>query len=213
MGGNGDVIMAGITLLPPTTMRVFSVHDVNGATVQTFPLFPARLGSEMECQALGAVKGQMALLADDGGLLELIVVRTWGWLVSITGPASSAFAGVVGRIVVVITAITFRAPIALVDETFYGGASFIMGVTFENDNLVFCVRATEYQKKRMLSAQHFQLVGRIQRREVCLELFQFRQAARTFRDACISVELPSHDTLPGKTSFPRDWVSQSLRAM
>ena len=84
MGGDWDVIMAGITLLPPTTVRVFSVHDVNGATVQAFLLFAAGLGPKMECQALGAVKGQMALVADGDRFLEFIIVRTWSGLVPVT---------------------------------------------------------------------------------------------------------------------------------
>ena len=41
MGRNGDVIVAGITFLPPTSVRVFAVDDVNSAAVQTFFLFAA----------------------------------------------------------------------------------------------------------------------------------------------------------------------------
>ena len=70
----------------------------------------------------------MALLADDGGLLELVVVWTRVGLVSIAGPASSTFAGVVGRVVVVITAVALVAPITFIDEACNGGASLIMGV-------------------------------------------------------------------------------------
>ena len=33
MCSNGDVIVTGITFLPPTTVRVFSIYDVDGATV------------------------------------------------------------------------------------------------------------------------------------------------------------------------------------
>ena len=144
MGRNGDIVVATVTLLPPTTVRMFSVHDVDGATVQTFPLFSAGLGSEMECQALGAVKGKITLLADGVRFLEFIIVRTWSGMVSIAGPASSPLAGMVSRVVVVVTAITFRAPIAFVDETFYGGAPLVMIVRLENDDLVFSVRSSEY---------------------------------------------------------------------
>ena len=41
MGRNGDIVVAGITFLPPTAMRVFSVHDVDSAAVQTFFRFAA----------------------------------------------------------------------------------------------------------------------------------------------------------------------------
>ena len=111
MGGNGDIVVATVAFLPPTFVRVFSVHNVDGATVQTFPLFSAGLGGSMECQALRAVKGKIALLADDGRLLEHVVVRAWCGLVPVAGPASSAFAGMVSRVVLVETAITFMAPI------------------------------------------------------------------------------------------------------
>ena len=151
MGRNGDVIVAGITFLPPTSVRVFSVDDVNSATVQTFFLFSTRLGGSMERQALGAVKGQMALVADDGGLLVHVVVRTWVGLVSVARPASSTFAGVVSGIIMVIATVTFMAPIALVDEPSDFGTAFIMCVTFEKDDLVFSVRSPEYQKKGMVT--------------------------------------------------------------
>ena len=199
MCGNRDVIMTGITFLPPTTMRVFTVYDVDGATVRTFPLFSASLGPEMERQALRAVKREIALLADGGGLLEFVVVWAWIWLVSIAGPASSPLTGVVGRIIGVVTTVTLRAPIAFVDEACNGGASFIMGVTFEKDDLVFCVRATEYQKEGVLATEDLQLIRRVEGGEVCLELLQLWESTRTFRDACISVELTGSDGLAGSS--------------
>ena len=41
MGCNGDVIVAAVTFLPPTSVRVFSINHVDGATVQAFLPFPA----------------------------------------------------------------------------------------------------------------------------------------------------------------------------
>ena len=105
----------------------------------------------------------------------------------------------VGGIVGVVTAITFRAPIAFVDETFYGGAPLVMIIGLENDNLVFCVWTAEYQKKRVLSAQHFQLVWRVQGGQVLLKFAQFWESTRTFGDARRLVELPSIDALAWKS--------------
>ena len=65
MGCNADVVVAGITFLPPTSVLVFTVEDVNGATVQAFPFFSACLAGSMECQALGAVKGEVATMRTD----------------------------------------------------------------------------------------------------------------------------------------------------
>ena len=98
----------------------------------------------MERQALGAVKGQVTLLADDGRLLVHVVVWTWCWLVSVAGPASSAFARVVGCIIRIVATVTFMAPIALVDEPGDGGAPFKVLVAFEKDDFSVCVRSTEY---------------------------------------------------------------------
>ena len=64
----------------------------------------------MKRQALRAIKWKIALLADGGGLLELVVVWTRVGLISIAGPASSTFAGVVRCIIGVVTTVTFRAP-------------------------------------------------------------------------------------------------------
>ena len=80
----------------------------------------------MERQALRAVKGQIALVADDGGLLVHVVVWTRIRLVPVAGPASSAFAGVVGRVVLIIATVAFVAPITLIDETSNGGAALIV---------------------------------------------------------------------------------------
>ena len=135
--------MAGITFLPPTTVRVFSVHDVNGATVQAFSLFAARLAGSMECQALGSVKGKIALLTDDGRLLVHVVVRAWSGLVPVASPASGPLAGVIGRIIRVVATVTLMAPIALVNEPGDGGAPLVMIIAFEQDDLVFSVGATE----------------------------------------------------------------------
>ena len=98
----------------------------------------------MERQALGAVKGQVTLIADDGGLLEHVVVRAWSGLIPVAGSASSAFARVVSSVVVVETAITFMAPIAAVDEPGDGGAPLKVLVAFEKDNFLVCVRTSEY---------------------------------------------------------------------
>ena len=144
MGGNGDVIVTGITFLPPTSVRVFSVDDVDGATVQTFFLFSTRLAGPMERQALGTVKGQVTLVADDGRLLEHVVVWAWIGLVSVAGPASSAFARVVGCILVLETTVALVAPIAFVDEPGDGGTPLVMIVGLEKDDFSVCVRSTEY---------------------------------------------------------------------
>ena len=151
MGCNGDIVVAGITFLPPTTVRVFSVHDVNGATVQAFSLFAARLAGSMECQALRAVKGQIALVADDGGFAVHVVVRTGCWLVSVAGPASGPLTGVVGSIIMVITTVALVAPIALVNEPCDGGAPLVMIIGLEKDDLVFGVWATEDQEEWMVA--------------------------------------------------------------
>ena len=98
----------------------------------------------MERQALGAVKGQVTLIADDGRLLVHVVVRARSGLVPVTGPASSAFARVVRCIILIVTAVALVAPIALVNKPADGGTSFIMCVTFEKDDLVFSVRSAEY---------------------------------------------------------------------
>ena len=128
MCGNGDVKMTGITFLPTTAVWVFAVYDVDGAAVQTFPLFPASLGSEMKCQAMGTVKREIALVADGGGLRHSIVVWTWCWLIPIARATSCPFARVVGRIVMVIAAVALVAPITLIDEASEGGATLKMGV-------------------------------------------------------------------------------------
>ena len=200
MGRNGDIVVAGITFLPPTTMRMFSVHDEDGTTVQAFLLFAAGLGPKMETQTIGTIKGQVALVADGVRFLEFIIVRTWSGLVSIAGPASSPLAGMVSRIVLVITAITFRAPIAFVDETFYGGTPLVMIVRLENDDLLFSVGATEYEEEGMVAAENFQLVRRVKAGKILLEFSQLCQPARTFGHPCRLVKLPSIDALPGKTS-------------
>ena len=80
----------------------------------------------MESQALRAIKWKIALVANGGGLLELIVVRAWSGLVSIAGPASSAFAGMVGCIVCVVTTVALVAPIALIDEACNGSTPLVM---------------------------------------------------------------------------------------
>ena len=126
MSRNGDIVVAAVTFLPPASVRVFSVHDVDGATVQTFSLFAARLGGSMERQALRAVKGQIALLADDGGFVVHVVVRAWCGLVTVTRTTGGPFARVVGSIVVVITTVALMAPIAFVNKPGDFGAAFIM---------------------------------------------------------------------------------------
>ena len=80
----------------------------------------------MERQALGPVKGQMALLADGRGLLEHVVIRTRCGLVPVAGPASGPLAGVVRCIIGVVATITFRAPIAAIDEPGDGGTPLVM---------------------------------------------------------------------------------------
>ena len=105
----------------------------------------------MECQALRTIKWKIAFIADDGGLLVHVVVRTWCWLVPVAGPASGPLARVVCRIIVVIATVTLVAPIALIDEPTDGGAAFIVLVAFEKDDFSVCVRSTEYQKKRMVA--------------------------------------------------------------
>ena len=97
----------------------------------------------MECQALGSIKGKIALLAEDGRLLEHVVVRTRVGLVPVAGPASGPLARMVGGIIGVVATITFVTPIAAVDEPGDGGASFIMIVRLEKDDLVFSVGSTE----------------------------------------------------------------------
>ena len=108
----------------------------------------------MECQALGAVKGQMALVADDGSLAELIVVRAWCGLVPVAGPASSAFARMVGRIVRVVAAVALGAPITSVGEASEGGAPLIMMLTLENDDGVRRIWTSKIHEKWMLPRQH-----------------------------------------------------------
>ena len=170
MGRNGDVIVATVALLPPTSVRVFSINHVHGTTVQTFFCFSTRLAGSMERQALGAVKGQVALVADDGGLLVHVVVWAWSGLVSIAGSASGTLARVVGCIIVVIATVTLVAPIALVDEPSDGGTPLKVLVAFEKDDFSVCVRSAKYQKKGMVTAENLHLVRRVQGRQVGLEL-------------------------------------------
>ena len=85
----------------------------------------------MERQALGAVKGKMALLADDSGLLEHVVIWTGCWLIPIAGPASGPLARVVRCIIMVIATVTFMAPIAFVNEAGDFGAPLKVLVAFE----------------------------------------------------------------------------------
>ena len=153
----------------------------------------------MECQALRTIKWKMAPVADDGGLLVHVVVWTRIGLVSIAGPASSAFAGVVGCIILIIATVTFMAPITAVDEPGDGGTPLKVLVAFEKDDLVFSVRSAEYQKKGMVTAENLQLVWWVQGRQVGLELFQFSQTAWTFWDVCGSVKLFCSGFLSGKT--------------
>ena len=80
----------------------------------------------MECQALGPIKGQMALVADDGGFAELIVVRAGCGLVPVTRTTSSPLARMVCGIVVVIATVALVTPIALVDEPSDGGTPLVM---------------------------------------------------------------------------------------
>ena len=159
----------------------------------------------MKCQALGAVKGQVTLLADDGRLLEHVVIRTRIRLVSVAGPASSAFARVVGCIIMVIATVALVAPIALVNEPSDGGTPLVMIVRLEKDDFTFSVRSTEYQKKGMVTAEDLQLIGRVQGGQVLLEFVQLWQTTGAFWDACISVKLLSVDALATHSlakSFP-----------
>ena len=155
----------------------------------------------MECQALGAVKGQVTMLAEDGGLLEHVVVRTGCWLIPVARAASGAFAGVIGGIVRIITTVTFVAPIALIDEPSDFGAPLKVLVAFEQDDLVFSVRSPEYEEEGMVAAENFQLVGQVKAGKILLEFVQLWQATGTFWHPCCLVQLTRVDALPGKTSF------------
>ena len=126
MGRNRDVIVTGITFLPPTSVRVFSVNNVDGAAVLTFFLFSAGLGGSMERQALRTVKWKMALVADGGGLLEHVVVWTRIGLVPVARAAGSALAGVVCSIILIIATVALVAPITLIDEASDGGTPLVM---------------------------------------------------------------------------------------
>ena len=85
----------------------------------------------MKRQALGAVKRQVALMADGGRFLLVIVVRARIGLIAITRSAGSPLAWVLSRIVVLEAAVALVTPITPIDEACNGGASFIMGVAFE----------------------------------------------------------------------------------
>ena len=53
----------------------------------------------MESQALGTIKWKIALVADGGGLLELVVVRARVWLITVARATGSPLAGVDGTLV------------------------------------------------------------------------------------------------------------------
>ena len=125
----------------------------------------------MKGQAMGTIEGEVALIADGGGLLLFIIIGARIGLVSVTGPTRGAFAWMVSRVVVVIATVALVAPITLVDEASDGSAPLVMGVGLEQDDFMISVWATVNEEEGMLTRQHFQLVRRIQGREVLLELF------------------------------------------
>ena len=127
------------------------------------------------------------------------------WLITVASPAGSPLAGVVGRIVGVIAAVAVMAPITLVNEASDGSAPLVMVFRLEQYYFVMGVRASEYQEKWMLSAQHFKLIGWVQSREVLLEFSQFRQATWTFWHPCCLVQLTGHDALSG-SSFSKSFI-------
>ena len=85
----------------------------------------------METQTVGAIKGEVALVADGGGLLEFVVIRAGAWLIPITGPAGGPLAGMIGGIVGVETAIALWTPIGLVNEASDGGTPLVMMLGLE----------------------------------------------------------------------------------
>ena len=149
----------------------------------------------MERQTLGTIKGKMALVAEDGGLLVHVVIRTGCGLVSVAGPASGPLAWMVSSIIIVIAAIALVAPIALIDEPGNGGTPLVMIVRLEKDDLVFCVGSTENEEEGMVAAENFQLVWQVQRRQVGLEPVQFWESTGAFCYACGSVQLTRIDAL------------------
>ena len=151
----------------------------------------------MKRQALGAIKWKIALVADGGGLLLFIIIGAWIGLIAVAGPAGSPLAGMISGVVVVITAVALVAPIAFVYEAGDFGASFIMGVRFQQDDFLFSVWATEKEKEGVLAAEDLQLIGWVQGGQVLLEFFQFGQTARSFGYPCHLMQLTGHDALAG----------------
>ena len=155
----------------------------------------------MEGQAAGSIKGEVALVADGVWCLEFIVVGARVWLITITGPAGSPFTWMIGCIVMFETAIALVAPITFVHEASDGGTPLVMILILEQDDFVISVRSTENEKEGMLPRQHFKLIGRVQGREVCLELAQFGQAAWSFRHPSGSMKVLGHGFLSGPSPF------------
>ena len=69
----------------------------------------------------------------------------------------------VGCIILIITAVTFMAPIAAIDEASNGGTPLIVLIRLEKDDFFLCVRSAEDQEEWMVAAENFQLVRKIQR--------------------------------------------------
>ena len=141
----------------------------------------------------------MTLVAEDGGLLEHVVIRAWCWLIPIAGPASGPLAGMIGRIIRVVATVTLMAPIATIDEPGNGGTPLVMIIRLEKDDFSFSVRSTEYEEEGMVAAENFQLIRRVKAGKILLEPVQFGESTGSFWDACCLVELLGQDTLRGTT--------------